>query len=279
MSRQSLSPNSSYAQRSTSSACIDSTSGSCRLGIAKQYLLERVAAQPEPQRLERDDFLRWDVPEVHVRPEVLDEPRLRLLRRRLGDHLERARVELLLDPLHPLVRREDDVGVLRPDLGEDGEVAREIGDQLEFAVARDVDRPVGDLDVREAMLDEPALELVEALAREDDLEQRAAAHDRRLERAIEGDLLLEVVRDVARAPAELDDVDELAAGIEHPLDLAQVQALVDDVRQPFAARLAGTLGEVKEAVVKAGHTAPSASPARAPARRGRASCRARRCRR
>jgi hypothetical protein len=55
--------------------------------------------------------------------------------------------------------------------------------------------------------------------------------------AVERDLLLEVVRDVARAPAELDDVDELAGGVEQALDLPQVQALVDDVREPGLARL------------------------------------------
>src|SRR5215467_4366182 len=83
--RQSWSPNSACAQRRTSSACIASVSGSCRLGVAKQDLLEGVAAQAEPQRLERDDFLRRDVPEVHVRAEVADEPGLRGLRRRLED--------------------------------------------------------------------------------------------------------------------------------------------------------------------------------------------------
>ena len=39
------------------------------------------------------------------------------------------------------------------------------------------------------------------------------------------------------------------------------------------------LGNIQESVVKAGHRAPSACPGHAPARRGRASCRARRCRR
>src|SRR4051812_39744118 len=87
--RQSLSPNSAYAQRRTSSACIASVSGSRRLGVAKQDLLEGVAAQAEPQRLERDDFVRRDVAEVHVRAEVLHEPRLAIFRRRLPDqHLE-----------------------------------------------------------------------------------------------------------------------------------------------------------------------------------------------
>ena len=131
-------------------------------------------------------------PRLTFGPEVLDEPGLRRLRRRLedqvaevdlvrdlvdeagahlagrpedaggaalaalGDHLPGAGLELLLDPLHPLVRREDDLRVLRADLGEDGEVAREVGDQLELALARDLERAVGDLDVREALLVEPA---------------------------------------------------------------------------------------------------------------------------
>ena len=52
--------------------------------------------------------------------------------------------------------REDDLGVLGADLREDGEVAGEVADQLELLVARDLDRAVGDLDVGEAVLDEPA---------------------------------------------------------------------------------------------------------------------------
>ena len=95
---------------------------------------------------------------------------------------------------------------------------------------------------------EPALEVVDLVLRVDRLEERAAAHDRRRERAVERDLLLEVVRDVARAPAELDDVDVLAGGVEEALDLAQVQALVDDVREPALARLALARGDVQERV-------------------------------
>ena len=177
----------------------------------------------------------------------------------LGDHLPGARRELLLDPLDPLVRREDDVGVLRADLGEHGEVAREVGDQLELLLARDLDRAVGDLDVREAVLDEPGLELVDALARVDGLEQRPAADDRRLERPVERDLLLEVVRDVARAPAELDDVDELPRRVEQALDVAQVEALVHDVGETDLARLPGTRRDAEEAVIEIGHRAPPAS--------------------
>src|SRR6266550_7949919 len=165
----------SSTKPSTSSAVITSTSaGSCRLA-AKQDLLERVAAQPESERLERDDFLGRDVPEIDVRPEVLDEPRLARLRRSLEDeirdrdlvgdlvdqpgthvavlaedpgraaltclrdHLPRAGALLFLDPFHPLVRRVDDVGILRPDFREHGEVTREIGDQFELLVARDVE--------------------------------------------------------------------------------------------------------------------------------------------
>src|SRR5205807_4457014 len=131
-------------------------------------------------------------------------------------------------------------------LGEHDEVAREVRDQLELALARDLERAVGDLDVREAVLGEPRLELVDLVAAVDGLEQRPAADDRRLEVAVERDLLLEVVRDVARAPAELDDVDELAADVEHPLDVAQVEALVHHVREADVARLAGPRGHIQE---------------------------------
>ena len=75
----------------------------------------------------------------------------------LGDHLPGAGLELGLDPLDPLVRREDRLGVLRADLGEHGEVAREVLDQLELPLAGDVDHAVGDLDVREPELVEPRL--------------------------------------------------------------------------------------------------------------------------
>src|SRR5438477_12816397 len=55
--------------------------------LTEQHLLHRVGAETEPQRLEWDDLLRRDVSEVHLRPEVLDEPRLRGLRRRLEDQV------------------------------------------------------------------------------------------------------------------------------------------------------------------------------------------------
>ena len=106
--------------------------------------------------------------------------------------------------------------------------------------------------MREAVLHEPAFEVVDTLARVHDLEQRPAAHDGRVERAVERDLLLEVVGDVARAPTELDDVDELARGVEQSLDVAQVHPLVDDVRETFAAWLSRALRQVEEAVAKAG---------------------------
>src|ERR1044071_3737229 len=71
----------------TRSAGHDSTSaGSCRLA-AKEHLLQRVAAQAEAERLERDHLVRRDVAEVDVRAEVLDEPGLALLRGRLPDQV------------------------------------------------------------------------------------------------------------------------------------------------------------------------------------------------
>src|SRR5262249_59879476 len=75
-------PNCSCAQRSTSSAGIDSTSGSGSAGaVAKQHLLEGVATQPVAQRRERDHLVGRDVPEIDRGPELLDEPGLSGLRR------------------------------------------------------------------------------------------------------------------------------------------------------------------------------------------------------
>src|SRR5215210_12277 len=81
--RQSRSPNSAYAQRRTSSADIASKSTSgCGSALAiKQDLVEGVAAQAQPQRLERDHLVGRNVAEVHVRAELLHEPRLGPLRR------------------------------------------------------------------------------------------------------------------------------------------------------------------------------------------------------
>src|SRR5262245_16542491 len=82
--RQSRSPNCSYAQTSRSSAEIVS-GGSRRADVAKQDLLQRVAAQAEPERLQRDDLVGRNVAEVDLGPEMPDEPGLRGLRRRLPD--------------------------------------------------------------------------------------------------------------------------------------------------------------------------------------------------
>ena len=96
--------------------------------------------------------------------------------------------------------------------------------------------------MREAVVGQPALELVDLVSRVDRLEERAAADDGRVEGAVERDLLLEVVRDVSGAPAELDDVDELSGGVEQSLNLPQVQAFVDDMGEPRLPRLAGPRG-------------------------------------
>src|SRR5438876_603080 len=213
--RQSRSPNSSAAHRRTSSADMASKFKSGSRAVAtEEHLLQRVGTQAEPQRLERDDLLGRDVPEVHARSELPDEPGLGALRGRLEDqvvdrdlvrdlvdeagahlagravdaggaafpplrdHLPGASLELLLDPLDPQVRRDVHVRVLRADLGEHREVAREVGDQLELALARQVDDAVRDLDVREPEVGQPALVLVDLALRDHGLEERPADHDR-----------------------------------------------------------------------------------------------------
>src|SRR6476646_7791858 len=161
-----------------------SRSGSCGwlcVATAKQHLLQRVGAEAESERLEGDNLVRRDVPEVHLGPEVADEPRLRGLRRRLpdevverdrvldlvdearpqlagravdaggpalaalGDDLPGSRLEFLADPLDPQVRGDVFFVLCRGDLREHGEVAREVGDELQLLVARDLERTVRDL--------------------------------------------------------------------------------------------------------------------------------------
>src|SRR5262249_17610092 len=70
---------------SGASIASQSSSGSWGLLATDKHLLQRVAAQPETQRLERDHLVRRDVPEVDVRAELLDEPGLARLGRRLED--------------------------------------------------------------------------------------------------------------------------------------------------------------------------------------------------
>src|SRR5262249_52488270 len=136
-------------------------------------------------------------------------------------------------------------------------------------------------DVREPVLDQPSLELVEPSARVDDLEERPPADDRRVEGPVERDLLLEIVRDVCGAPAELDDVDERAGSVEEALDVADVEPLVDHVREALDPGLARPGGQVEEAVVeavRAWQRSPPIACAPWPGRRGTGSGRARRCR-
>src|SRR5215213_2097350 len=64
-----------------------SSSGSCGAVATEKHLLQRVAAETEPERLQRDHLVGRDVAEVDVRAELLDEPGLRFLRRGLEDEV------------------------------------------------------------------------------------------------------------------------------------------------------------------------------------------------
>src|ERR671935_1785756 len=119
--RQSLSPNSAAAHRSTSSAVIASKSSSGSRAVAtEEHLLQRVGAEAEPQRLERDDLLGRDVPEVHARPELPHEPGLGALRGSFEDQVfDRDLVRDLVDQAgaHLARRAVDACGAALADLG------------------------------------------------------------------------------------------------------------------------------------------------------------------
>src|SRR5207244_13599005 len=114
--------NSMSASSTTRCAGHASTSaGSCRLAT-EQHLLQCVAAQPEAQRLERDHLVGRDVAEVDVRAEVLDEPGLALLRRRLPDQSFEGNsvLDLVHEPRPARTARPVDAGgAARPALGDD----------------------------------------------------------------------------------------------------------------------------------------------------------------
>src|SRR3954447_15493307 len=125
-----------------------SSSGSCGAVATEKHLLQRVAAETEPEGVERDHLVGRDVAEIHLGAELLDEPRLRRLcgrfpdeivevdrvrnlgdeagahlagrmkhaggaaLARLCDHLPGAGVTLFLDPRNPLVRSKHNLRIL-----------------------------------------------------------------------------------------------------------------------------------------------------------------------
>ena len=68
----------------------------------EQHLLQRVAAQAEAQRLERDHLVGRDVAEVDRRAELLDEPGLRRLRRRLEDRRSPTATSCAISSISPV---------------------------------------------------------------------------------------------------------------------------------------------------------------------------------
>src|SRR6185369_2637774 len=174
---------------------------------------ERIGAEPLADGLHRDDVARRHVAEVHVGTEVLHQPDLLVLLRRLEHHarridlgldlldeaglhfagalvdadgagfsaladdLPRAGGELFLDVLHPAGGRDDARAVLAADLGEDGEVPREALDVLELLRARDVDHAVRHLDVLEAVVLQEGDVLGDLLLHDGELEETATAAD------------------------------------------------------------------------------------------------------
>src|SRR5262249_57148367 len=139
-----------------------------------------VGAQALADGLDRDDLLGWDVTQVHVRAEMLDEPDLLWLARRLEDdaagvdlhldlvdqacfdlarrvvdadgsrlpslrdHLPPALRELAPDLIDPTTRRHALSAILAADLGEDREVLRHALDVAQLLRERDLDGPIRD---------------------------------------------------------------------------------------------------------------------------------------
>ncbi len=240
------------------------------------------ARRPRPKRLQGEDVVRQHVAQVHVRAELLDEPDLLVLLRRLEDQLgavhlvhdlvdqpgarlavgavepgvagrpalagdERgAGVERGADQAHPAVRGEQRGRVLLADLGEHREAVGERLDQLELLVLRDRDRAARHLHVLDAELAQPAAQAVDPPVQPGQLGQRPAEHHGDARGAVRVELRLEVARDVGRAPAQPDQVHVVARAAHEPLRLGRREAGVDHVRDPGRARLRGPRRQVEE---------------------------------
>ena len=102
-------------------------------------------------------------------------------------------------------------------------------DQLKLALVLERDRPVGDLEVLQAELVHPRNQLLEATAADRKLGERAAEHDGNPVVPVALELALEVAGRERGTPSELDDVDELAGDLDHPVDLRGRQPAVDHV--------------------------------------------------
>ena len=83
----------------------------------------------------------------------------------------------------------------------------------------------------------PGHELVDPALADRHLGQRAAEHHRDAVRRVALELGLQVLRGQRGAPAELDDVDELAGDLDQAVDLGDRQAAVEDVGDALLARL------------------------------------------
>ena len=98
----------------------------------------------------------------------------------------------------------------------------------------------------EAQLLGPVDQLVEPVAGDRQLGQRAAEHHRDPVRPVALELGLEVAGRQRGAPAELDDVDRVAGDLDQAVDLGHRQALVEHVGDAVLARLDGAIGEIEQ---------------------------------
>src|SRR5437899_2155060 len=79
------------------------------------------------------------------------------------------------------------------------------------------------------------------------LEERAAEAGCDPGLPVRFDLRLDVLREVAGAPAELDDVDVARGRRQHILDLAEAESLIEHVSEALFPRLGGAPGKRQEA--------------------------------
>ena len=133
----------------------------------------------------------------------------------LGDDLPGAGLELALDRVDPLVRRDDHGLVLAADLAEHPELLAEACARWRACRSSSMAMVPSETSMHSMPHSSTSAQvLVELALAQAHLEERAAEAHGDAAALVERDLLLEVRRDDRGAPAELDDVDVVAGDLE-----------------------------------------------------------------
>src|SRR5712691_3976382 len=241
-----------------------------------------VGPEPPAESLYTENLVGWDVAQVRLGADMLHEPGLLSLRRRLEDdarygdlsndrfhqllpdltggrveahgagfaafrdHVRGSSRQVLSHSLRPFGGDNRGHRILRTHLGQYREVLSEVSDQLSLQLGSQPDRSLGHLDSVHSHLGDPPGELTGLALHDRDLEQRAPWRNAHVMRPTRRHLAGNVPADIRRAPSELHDVDVGPGEVQPGLQGLERETLVQHVGDPAVPRLGGTSRQCQE---------------------------------